>query len=97
MGKAVQGQRAKMVNQSCIAGELNCLHDGLVLAEKSGLDIPTLVDCLENIAAGSRPMEKRVTIMTQDKFDCGFDFDFARDWILKGLGFYLDEAERQGI
>lgn len=39
MGKVGQGQRAKMVNQICIAGVLNGLSEGLVLAEKSGLDI----------------------------------------------------------
>ena len=54
-------------------------------------------DCLKNGAADSRQMENRATIMSQDKFDCGFDFGFARDWIFKGLGFYLDEAERQSI
>ena len=48
-----------MVNQSCIAGVLNGLSGGSVLAEKSGLDIPTLVDCLKNGAAGSWQMENR--------------------------------------
>lgn len=59
MGKAVQGQHAKMVNQSCIAGVLNGLSGGLALAEKSDLDIPTLVDCLKNGAAGSWQVENR--------------------------------------
>lgn len=93
MGKVGQGQRAKMVNQICIAGVLNGLSEGLVLAEKSGLDIPTLVDCLKNGAAGSWRMENRATTMAQDKFD----FGFAIDWMIKDLGFCLDEAERQGI
>ncbi|MEL0607379.1 NAD(P)-dependent oxidoreductase [Vibrio echinoideorum] len=93
MGKVGQGQRAKMVNQICIAGVLNGLSEGLVLAEKSGLDIPTLVDCLKNGAAGSWQMENRATTMAQDKFD----FGFAIDWMIKDLGFCLDEAERQGI
>ena len=93
MGKVGQGQRAKMVNQICIAGVLNGLSEGLVLAEKSGLDIPILVDCLKNGAAGSWQMENRATTMAQDKFD----FGFAIDWMIKDLGFCLDEAERQGI
>ena len=59
MGKVGQVQRAKMVNQICIAGVLNGLFEGLVLADKSGLDIPTLVDCLKNGAAGSWLMENR--------------------------------------
>jgi len=59
MGKVGQVQRAKMVNQSCVAGVLNGLSGGLALAEKSGLDIPTLVDCLKNGAAGSWQVENR--------------------------------------
>tara|TARA_B100001059_G_C17691251_1_gene505076 strand:+ start:398 stop:547 length:150 start_codon:yes stop_codon:yes gene_type:complete len=48
-----------MVNQNCIAGVLDGLTEGWVLAEKSGLDIPTLVDCLKNGAVGSWQMENR--------------------------------------
>ncbi|MGC9493424.1 NAD(P)-dependent oxidoreductase [Vibrio genomosp. F10] len=93
MGRVGQGQRAKMVNQICIAGVLTGLSEGLMLAEKSGLDIPTLVDCLKNGAAGSWQMENRAVTMSQDKFD----FGFAIDWMIKDLGFCLDEAERQGL
>ncbi|MEF1227421.1 NAD(P)-dependent oxidoreductase, partial [Vibrio fortis] len=87
MGKVGQGQRAKMVNQICIAGVLNGLSEGLVLAEKSGLDIQTLVDCLKNGAAGSWQMENRAVTMSENKFD----FGFAIDWMIKDLGFCLDE------
>ncbi|WED29839.1 NAD(P)-dependent oxidoreductase [Vibrio sp. DW001] len=93
MGEVGQGQRAKMVNQICIAGVLNGLSEGLILAEKAGLDIPTLVDCLKNGAAGSWQMENRATTMAQGSFD----FGFAIDWMIKDLGFCLDEADRQGI
>ncbi|UGA56516.1 NAD(P)-dependent oxidoreductase [Vibrio sp. VB16] len=93
MGEVGQGQRAKMVNQICIAGVLNGLSEGLILAEKAGLDIPTLVDCLKNGAAGSWQMENRATTMAQGSFD----FGFAIDWMVKDLGFCLDEADRQGI
>lgn len=93
MGEVGQGQRAKMVNQICIAGVLNGLSEGLLLAEKAGLDIPTLVDCLKNGAAGSWQMENRATTMAQRSFD----FGFAIDWMIKDLGFCLDEAQTQGI
>ncbi|MDB1125647.1 NAD(P)-dependent oxidoreductase [Vibrio algarum] len=93
MGEVGQGQRAKMVNQICIAGALNGLSEGLLLAEKAGLDIPTLVDCLKNGAAGSWQMENRATTMAQRSFD----FGFAIDWMIKDLGFCLDEAQTQGI
>jgi 3-hydroxyisobutyrate dehydrogenase len=93
MGAVGQGQRAKMVNQICITGVLSGLSEGLILAEKAGLDIPTLIACLKNGAAGSWQMENRAETMAQDKFD----FGFAIDWMIKDLGFCLDEAERQGI
>ncbi len=85
MGKAGQGQRAKMVNQICIAGVLTGLSEGLLLAEKSGLDVQTLVDCLKNGAAGSWQMENRANTMAQDQFD----FGFAIDWMIKDLGLKL--------
>ncbi|CCN71728.1 NAD(P)-dependent oxidoreductase [Vibrio nigripulchritudo] len=93
MGKVGQGQRAKMVNQICIAGVLNGLSEGLLLAEKSGLDVPTLVNCLKNGAAGSWQMENRAETMAQDKYD----FGFAIDWMIKDLGFCLDEATAKGL
>ncbi|KJY79545.1 NAD(P)-dependent oxidoreductase [Vibrio nigripulchritudo] len=93
MGNVGQGQRAKMVNQICIAGVLNGLSEGLLLAEKSGLDIPTLVNCLKNGAAGSWQMENRAETMAQDKYD----FGFAIDWMIKDLGFCLDEATAKGL
>ncbi|CAH8192531.1 NAD(P)-dependent oxidoreductase [Vibrio aestuarianus] len=92
MGRVGQGQRAKMVNQICIAGVLNGLSEGLILAEKSGLDIATLVDCLKNGAAGSWQMENRAV-----KLMGKFDYGFAIDWMIKDLGFCLDEAQRQGV
>ncbi|GAD88871.1 putative oxidoreductase [Vibrio halioticoli NBRC 102217] len=93
MGKAGQGQRAKMVNQICIAGALTGLSEGLLLAEKSGLDVQTLVDCLKNGAAGSWQMENRAQTMAQDKFD----FGFAIDWMIKDLGFCLEEAKQHNL
>lgn len=93
MGEVGQGQRAKMVNQICIAGVLNGLSEGLVLAKQAGLDIPTLVSCLKNGAAGSWQMENRAITMAEERFDFGFTID----WMIKDLGFCLDEAKRQGI
>lgn len=93
MGVPGQGQRAKMVNQICIAGVLNGLSEGLLLADQAGLDIPNLIACLKNGAAGSWQMENRALTMSQDKFD----FGFAIDWMIKDLGFCLDEAAQLGL
>jgi 3-hydroxyisobutyrate dehydrogenase len=38
-------------------------------------------------------MENRANTMAQDKYD----FGFAIDWMIKDLGFCLDEAQKQGV
>jgi 3-hydroxyisobutyrate dehydrogenase len=51
------------------------------------------VDCLKNGAAGSWQMENRAKTMDKDQYD----FGFAIDWMIKDLGFCLDEAQKQGV
>ncbi|ADZ93111.1 NAD-binding protein [Marinomonas mediterranea] len=93
MGTSGQGQRAKMVNQICIAGILQGLSEALLLAEKAELDVPQVVETLQHGAAGSWQMVNRLETMAQDKFD----FGFAIDWMRKDLGICLEEAERMSI
>ncbi|EKO3410322.1 NAD(P)-dependent oxidoreductase [Vibrio fluvialis] len=93
MGKHGQGQRSKMVNQICIAGVLKGLSEGLLLAQKAGLDIGQLVEVLKHGAAGSWQMENRAVTMSQGKFD----FGFAIDWMHKDLNICLSEAKQMGI
>lgn len=93
MGVAGQGQRAKMVNQICIAGVLQGLSEGLRLAEQAGLNITDLVNTLKHGAAGSWQMENRAGTMVEEKFD----FGFAIDWMRKDLGFAMEEARRHNL
>lgn len=93
MGENGQGQRAKMVNQICIAGVLKGLSEGLLLAQRSGLDIGELVDVLKHGAAGSWQMENRSLTMSKGEFD----FGFAIDWMHKDLSICLDESRKLGI
>ncbi|MBL4282282.1 NAD(P)-dependent oxidoreductase [Vibrio fluvialis] len=93
MGKHGQGQRSKMVNQICIAGVLKGLSEGLLLAQKAGLDIGQLVEVLKHGAAGSWQMENRAVTMSQGQFD----FGFAIDWMHKDLNICLSEAKQMGI
>jgi 3-hydroxyisobutyrate dehydrogenase len=93
MGLNGQGQRCKMVNQICIAGVLKGLSEGLLLAQRSGLDINLLVDVLKHGAAGSWQMENRAVTMSQDKFD----FGFAIDWMHKDLNICLEESRKLGL
>ncbi len=92
MGPSGSGQLTKMVNQICIAGVVQGLAEGVLFAQKAGLDGQQVFDVISKGAAQSWQMENRASTMLQDKFD----FGFAVDWMRKDLGLCLDEARRNG-
>lgn len=93
LGPVGSGQRCKMVNQICVIGAVQGIAEGLMIAQKAGLDIPTLIDVLSGGAAQSWQLQNRAQTMSEDKFD----FGFAAQWMYKDLGICLDEAEQQGL
>lgn len=92
LGPAGHGQLAKMVNQICIAGLVQGLSEGLLFAERAGLDAEAVVDVISAGAAGSWQMENRAATMLAREFD----FGFAVDWMRKDLGMAIEEASRCG-
>ena len=92
IGPAGAGQLTKMVNQICIAGLVQGLAEGIHFAQKSGLDIPAVMETISKGAAGSWQMENRWKTMADGKFD----FGFAVDWMRKDLSICLDESRRNG-
>ncbi len=86
------GQKAKMVNQICIAGVVQGLSEGLHLAKRTGLDVTAVIDAISKGAAQSWQMENRWQTMVADEFD----FGFAVEWMRKDLKIALEEAERVG-
>lgn len=92
MGPSGSGQLTKMVNQICIAGLLQGLSEGINFAQRSGLDVKTVIDAISAGAAQSWQMENRWETMADNKFD----FGFAVDWMRKDLGICLAEANRNG-
>jgi 3-hydroxyisobutyrate dehydrogenase-like beta-hydroxyacid dehydrogenase len=93
LGPAGAGQTTKMVNQICIAGVLQGLAEGVVFAQKAGLDIDEVVATISKGAAGSWQMENRARTMAEGKFD----FGFAVEWMRKDLTICLDEADRLDV
>lgn len=93
LGPVGAGQRCKMVNQICVIGAVQGIAEGLMIAKKAGLDIPTLIDVLAGGAAQSWQLQNRAQTMAEGKFD----FGFAAQWMYKDLGICLDEAEQQGL
>ncbi len=88
MGEAGSGQLAKMVNQICIAGLLQGLSEGLLFAESENLNMDKLLSAISGGAAQSWQMVNRGKTMHQRKFD----FGFAIKWMVKDLGYCLEQA-----
>jgi 3-hydroxyisobutyrate dehydrogenase len=92
-GPVGHGQIAKMVNQILIAGVLSGLSEGILFAQKAGLNIATLVETLKYGAAGSWQLENRGETMAKEQFD----FGFAIEWMHKDLGLCLDQAQKMSL
>ena len=89
MGDSGSGQLAKMVNQICIAGLLQGLSEGLLFAESENLNMDKLLSAISGGAAQSWQMVNRGKTMHQREFD----FGFAIKWMVKDLGYCLDQAD----
>ena len=89
MGQSGSGQLAKMVNQICIAGLLQGLSEGLLFAESENIDMKSLLSAISGGAAQSWQMDNRANTMHQREFD----FGFAIKWMVKDLGYCLDQAK----
>ena len=92
LGGVGAGQLSKMVNQIAIAGVVQGLSEALAFAQHAGLDAHAVVDVISKGAAQSWQMENRGHTMVDDKFD----FGFAVEWMIKDLGFCIEEAQRNG-
>jgi len=93
LGPAGSGQLAKMVNQICIAGVVQGLSEGLLFAERAGLDAAAVVDVISRGAAQSWQMDNRSKTMLAGDYEHGF----AVDWMRKDLELILAEAQRMGL
>jgi 3-hydroxyisobutyrate dehydrogenase len=89
MGESGYGQLAKMVNQICIAGLLQGLSEGLLFAEAENIDMGSLLSAISGGAAQSWQMVNRGHTMHQREFD----FGFAIKWMVKDLGYCIDQAK----
>ncbi len=92
LGPSGAGQLTKMVNQTCIAGLLQGLAEGLAFGQRAGLDLQAVLAVIGQGAAQSWQMDNRAPTMLAGQFD----FGFAVDWMRKDLGIVLDEARRNG-
>jgi 3-hydroxyisobutyrate dehydrogenase-like beta-hydroxyacid dehydrogenase len=92
IGPTGHGQLAKMANQICITGIVQGLSEALHFALRAGVDAQAVVAAISQGAAGSWQMSNRAATMLEGRYD----FGFAVDWMVKDLGYTLDEAARNG-
>jgi 3-hydroxyisobutyrate dehydrogenase len=90
LGKAGNGQLAKMVNQICIAGLVQGLSEGINFGINAGLNMEEVIGVISKGAAQSWQMDNRYKTMIDDKFE----FGFAVDWMRKDLKIALGEAKK---
>jgi len=90
LGKAGNGQLAKMVNQICIAGLVQSLSEAINFGMKAGLNMEDVIEVISKGAAQSWQMENRYKTMIKDNFE----FGFAVDWMRKDLKIALEEAKK---
>ena len=92
IGGVGHGQKAKMVNQICIAGVVQGLSEALHLAKRANLDVAAVIGAISKGAAQSWQMENRWETMVNDEFE----FGFAVEWMRKDLKIALEEADKMG-
>lgn len=92
MGNPGCGQKAKMVNQICVAGLIQALAEGLQFARNAGLDVEQVMKVIGQGAASSWQLQNRHQTMLNGEFNHGF----AVDWMRKDLQICLQEALHNG-
>jgi 3-hydroxyisobutyrate dehydrogenase len=90
MGSAGAGQHTKMVNQILIATNMIGVVEGLLYAQKSGLDLDEAIQAVSAGAAGSWSISNLGPRIANRNFDPGFFVEH----FLKDMGIALKEAER---
>lgn len=93
MGPVGNGQKAKMVNQICVAGLIEALAEGMHFAQQSGLDVNQVMQVIAHGAAGSWQMSNRYQTMLEGHYEHGF----AINWMHKDLQICLQEAAELGV
>ena len=93
MGKAGNGQHAKMANQILIAGALAGVCEAIAYAKAKELDLQTLLDALSTGAAGSRQLDTFGPKILNGDYDPGF---FLKHFV-KDMKLALIEANRSEL
>lgn len=92
-GPAGSGQRAKMSNQIVIASTMMGTVEGLLYAERAGLDLLKVIELLSQGAAGSWSLSKLGPRIAEGDWEPGF---FIKHFV-KDMEIALADATRMGL
>jgi 3-hydroxyisobutyrate dehydrogenase len=92
-GPAGSGQQTKLVNQILIASNMIGVCEGLLYAQRAGLDPLAVIDTVSSGAAGSWGVANLGPRIARRDFAPGF---FVEHFV-KDIGLALREAERMGL
>lgn len=93
MGRAGNGQHAKMCNQLVVAGTMIGVCEALVYAARAGLDPEKLVEAIRPGAAGCWTLDNLAPRINRDDFEPGFMVEH----FIKDLDIALSEAQHMGL
>lgn len=93
VGPLGSGQAVKAVNQVILAGVYQGVAEGIVLAQRAGLDARQVVEALSGGAAQSWVLANRSGRMIDDDYPLGFKLGLHR----KDLGIALELAASLGV
>jgi 3-hydroxyisobutyrate dehydrogenase len=88
VGPSGMGQTVKLMNQTIVAGTLNAVVEGLLLAKSQGVDLNKAIEAVEGGAAGSWQLSNLGPKMIKRDFQPGF----AVDLLQKDLRLVMETA-----
>lgn len=93
MGKAGNGQQAKLANQIMVAANMAGLCEAIAFGTAKGLDLEVLLEALSVGAAGSRQLDCFASKILAGDYAPGF---FLKH-LVKDMSLVAEEAERSGV
>jgi 3-hydroxyisobutyrate dehydrogenase len=94
LGPSGSGMTLKLINNYMGAVQVASLAEGLVMAERAGLDMSQVVETLSNGSPGSPVVRAKAPAMARHEYG---ETQFALRLMRKDLGYALDLAEALGV
>ena len=75
VGEIGAGGFTKLSNQIIVAAALQAIAEGMVLAQKAGVDIQRVYEAIKGGMAGGRTLDMKIPLLVQHRFEPGFKMD----------------------